>query len=218
MLLKYLITILFLLATSGNAAEFSVVRKYVHPLVVTPSNNQLIMASGSAITIRDGYVLTAAHVVQVSASQRIYVGSPVFKRGKVEKIDLINDLALVSTQIHCPCATLTTGAAEIDQRAYGVGYPMFSDYRIQILTVGLIQGMSGNHMISTTSTAPGGSGGALFIQEGEDYRLAGLIKGVAANGIGPSMLQINQLYTWFVFSTPSSVIKKFLDGTPAAIK
>lgn len=220
MSLKHIITfiaLLFLAATS-TAADFSVIRKYVYPIVVTNNNKQTITSSGSAVVVQEGYILTVAHVAP-QKDQTLYVSAAGMKSARLVKIDTANDLALFAADVKCPCAPISNAArVEIDAIAYAVGFPLFLDYRLQILTTGHIQGVRKNDLITTTVTAPGGSGGAIFIKEQNAYRLVGIVKGVAVVDIGPQLMQIGQLQGWFVISTRSTAIRAFLRDSGVVAK
>lgn len=204
--------------TPSNAAEFSVVRQYVYPIVVTTNKTNAVFSTGSGVVIKEGYVVTAAHV-SPALEQTAYVNQGGLKPARVVKVDMLNDLALLAVDVKCPCAPISvTSQVEIDATSYAVGFPLFLDYRLQILTPGLVQGLNNNNLITTTDTAPGGSGGGVFMKEKNTYKLIGMIKGVALLDIGPPVMKIGQLQTWFVISTRSTTIKTFLVGTPAEIK
>lgn len=207
------LALLFAVFTSPLAADFSVIRQYVYPIVVTTDGSQTIVSSGSGIVIRDGYMLTVAHVVQ-KRDQTIFVNDAGLKQARVVKVDPINDLALLAVDVKCPCAQISASKRiEIDSVAYAVGFPLFLNFRLQVLTVGHVQGIRNGDLITTTVTAPGGSGGAIFTKEKTGYRLIGIIKGVAVIDIGPPIMPVEQLQGWFVVSTRSTAIQTFLQST-----
>jgi len=216
MFVRLLFAMLLFAVSSAQAADYSVTRKYVYPVLISDEKTNIV-ASGSGTVIKEGYVLTVAHVVPKS-KQIAYINDNGLKPARVIKVDQVNDLALLAADVKCPCASISTAnKVIIDDPVYAVGFPMFLDYKIQTLTLGTIQGLYGNSIISTTPTAPGGSGGALFGKENGQYKLFGVIKGLAVIDIGPPMFTVGQQQNWFVLSTRATLVRQFLAGTEAAM-
>lgn len=201
-----------LCATFVSAAEFSTVRRYVYPIVTSTDKTNTVVYTGSGVTVADGYVLTVAHILP-NKKESIYVHYKGVKPAEVIRVDAENDLALLRANVACPCAPISVATEfELDQEIHAVGYPLYSSYKLQILTSGTIQGVQGNNMIVTAHTAPGGSGGGIFGLERGQYKLMGIVKGAAAVDIGPQFFTIHQIQSWFVIGTTASVVRQFIRG------
>jgi S1-C subfamily serine protease len=224
MVKRLICAILAVIPILGVAAEHSIVRQYVHPVIITqPSQSdsslQTIIGSGSVVTVAPGYVLTAGHVVPGTSRDQMFV---VYNRKRVRaipvKIDRSRDLALLSVDIACPCAPLATTMPEIDDVVVATGFPLYMTYSLQLLSVGNVQGEYLGNIVTTSTTAPGGSGGGVFFKEKSVYELIGVTVAIGSNPLGPRLMQIEQEYNWLTFSVPVSSIKTFLRGTPAEMK
>lgn len=181
------------------------------------SRPSTVTSSGSAVMIQPGYALTAAHVVPVSSLQSMYL----IEDGKsIEatpvKIDRDRDIALLSLKLGCPCIPLATKAPAVDEQVYTIGYPMYLSYGVEFLTTGTVQGTAGGNLISTATTAPGGSGGAMFVRDGTTFKVGGITVAIATTTVGPTLLGYKNEYNWVAFSVPAPVVRAFLAGTPAA--
>lgn len=210
------------LLTHAHAAEFSVIRTYTYPIIiqrpVTAEGKLIVVSGGTGITLQPDYVITAQHVLPKAPHDRISfaVGGKLMT-GEVVKADEAVDLALVRVPgVKCPCAELITGTELVDQDAWIVGYPMFLVYGTQFVTTGQIQGRHNGKIVATPNTAPGGSGGGLFIKQNGQYKLAGIVVQIAATPQGPPQLNVSQEHTWMTFSVPIETINKFLKGTPVS--
>lgn len=220
---KHLVAVVLAIASFAVApAEFSVIRSYVYPVVVgkeTPNPEiKNIVSSGTGVVVAPGYVLTAAHVVPQSGAMT-YVRTPkAMHTAKVVKIDRNRDLALLSAKVDCPCSPIIKKMPVVDDLVYAVGYPLYLLYNTQIVTMGHIQGTFESDTVSTTHTAPGGSGGGLYSKEDGEYRLAGLAIAIASTPIGPRALHLDQEQNWLMFSVPAPTIREFLKDTPVGVK
>lgn len=224
-MIKALVIVFFMcIFAPVRAAEYSVVRQYVHPILIaqpspTDPSIQMIIGSGSVVIVASGYAITAAHVVPETPKESLFV---IFNNRRYKatpiKIDREKDLALLSVDVSCPCATLATTLPLIDDVIVSTGYPLFTTYRIQLLTIGNVQGMYLNNLVTTTHTAPGGSGGGIFYKEKTGYNLAGITVAIGSNQVGPRVMQIEQEYNWLSFSVPAVDIRTFLRNTPADVK
>jgi hypothetical protein len=137
---------------------------------------------------------------------------------RVVKIDRDVDLALVAaTEIKCPCAPLAT-YVEQDEDAWIVGFPKFLSHRTQFVTTGMIQGMLGGRVVASPTSAPGSSGGGLFVKHDGMYQLAGILVAIHGTPIGPRELGLDQETQWITFSVSATAIKTFLKGTPTEVK
>lgn len=224
-IIRVVVSILLVGAGAVHAAEYSSIRQYVYPVVVsttgsTPSKNEIVIGSGSAVVIQAGYMLTAAHVIPATAADRVYiVRGDQYLRAIPIKIDRNADLALLSVAVTCPCASIAgPERIEIDTPIFSVGFPMYMMYGLQLLTQGHLQGGFMNNMVSTTVTAPGGSGGGLFTKLETQYKLIGITVAIASSPIGPRVMNMEQEHNWVSFSVPSATIRTFLRGTPVKLE
>lgn len=210
---------LLLFCGMASSADFSVIRKYSRPIFVTHTISErstAIVGNGSGIVIAEGYMLTAAHVVDKKTPLKFFTGAADKAITiTVVKSDPTIDIALVtSPDIKCPCASFATSVAQ-DEDAWAVGFPKLMAYRTQFLTSGLIQNYTNNSIVTTALAAPGSSGGGLFVRRDGKYVLAGIIKTIGTNPQGPEALGIEQEYHWMTFAVPANIIQQFLKGTPA---
>lgn len=218
-MVRLFMAIVLACSSLAHAAEFSVVRKYVLPVIVSQQGTQpgleVVVSSGSGVVIASGYMLTAAHVVPDTPRESMYVlaGGRQLK-AKPIKIDRTRDLALLSVAVACPCASISVVAPQIDEQVYSVGFPLYSTYRVQLLSYGLVQGVVQDNLVSTTVTAPGGSGGGLFAKVEDEYQLVGVTVAIASASLGPRVMNLEQEYNWLSFSVPVEVIRNFLRNTP----
>ena len=203
-----------------QAAEFSVIRQYAYPLIIMNSNNSQHIASpvgsGTMVMISDGYALTAGHVVPTSSNNVMVaiVGDKIVKVVPV-KIDRVQDIALLSVQIQCPCAPLASRAPQLDDTVHMVGHPLTLSYGVQFVTSGTFQGYFNGVAVTTTLTAPGGSGGGVFMKQNGAYVLTGLTIAIGSDGSDKSLLSNTTQYDWVVFSVTTLKIVEFLKGTNA---
>lgn len=211
--------LLMFAALTVSAAPFSVIRQYVHPIVVTnpsaQSGLELVVSSGSGVVIAQGYMLTAAHVVpETSKESMVILINGRQLRAKPIKIDRGRDLALLSLSVNCPCAKIALTSPPQDEQVFSVGFPLYATYKVQLLSQGLVQGVVQDNIVTTTVTAPGGSGGGLFYETSTGYELVGITVAIASTALGPRVMNIEQEYNWLSFSVPVEVIRNFLRNTP----
>lgn len=216
---RLLVALLLAGSTYVQAAEYSSVRKYVYPIIVSQLSAQpgleVVVSSGSGVSIANGYMVTAAHVVPDTPKESMYVlANGRQLKAKPIKIDRVRDLALLSVPVPCPCAPISIVTPPVDEQVYSVGFPLYSTYRVQLLSSGLIQGIVQDNIVSTTVTAPGGSGGGLFAKIGDEYQLVGVTVAIASASLGPRVMNLEQEYNWLSFSVPVEVIRSFLRNTP----
>jgi S1-C subfamily serine protease len=204
------------------SADFSIIRKYSRPILVTltlDERTSAMVGNGSGIAIAEGYLLSVAHVVEKPPNHKLVtsVGTKAVEL-RVVKVDPKTDLALLaSPDIKCPCATLTSDVVQ-DEDAWTVGFPKYGTFQTQFVTTGLIQNYVHGSIIATPNAAPGSSGGGLFVKRDKQYLLGGIVKAIGHAPNGPVALNIGQEYQWITISAPGDVIKAFLKGTPAEIK
>ena len=210
---------LMLVSAVSQAADFSVIRQYVFPIMVVSEidkkkNEAAIVSTGSVVILSPRYALTAAHVLDNKHKAIFIVKDRPIKINMV-KVDKEKDLALVEGDFGCPCATIGDVAPGLDQEIVIVGYPLYTSYGVQMVTRGHVQGLHMKRLITTAETTFGGSGGGLFTKQGNTYVLVGIVEGVGASPIGPPIVQLQQQHNWISFSVPVDAIREFVRGTPA---
>jgi len=155
-------------------------------VVIIISGNPDVESSCSAVVISPNVALTAAHCMVIP--------EPVLRREGSEGRPVVSystypdkDVAvLVVPGIGCPCATQAPTAAEIDEVAYAIGYPLGIG---NVLTVGHIQGRVVNpaenveYLVATCSVAPGNSGGGLFVVRDNKAYLVGIVVATTIYGM-----------------------------------
>lgn len=200
-------------------ADFSIIRQYVVPLISampTVHKGELdpnkIRAAGSGVIVAPGFILTANHVLP-HRGMEIFAESPtgIIKLGTVVASDPVRELGLIKADVSCPCAPIAKTELPIDSDVYTVGYPMWSMYAMQFVTVGHAQGPYGIYNVMTANTISGGSGGGTFGKEDGVYKLGGITSSIAAIAIGPRELTVQQDLTWISNSISIGVVKRFLD-------
>ena len=160
---------------------------------------------GSGTLIAENRVLTAAHVVDGDVN--VVIG-PKKIPAKVIKIDIENDLALLETQMDCPCVPIAFRAPQIDDQITVVGFPMFEAANVQMATHGRVQGTpEPNLMAMDVNIAPGNSGGGVFQNIGGEWYLVGVAVQVVNAGFGYGLL------TYMSRAVNHKTITQFLKGT-----
>lgn len=215
------------------SADFTPARQYVKPIIayyqtdsakdVDKKTGRIIPVqagfSGSGVVIAPGYMLTAAHVMSHSGLDMfVRLSDTEVKFAKAIKVDKDVDLALVRVAVQCPCAPIGSDMPTIDEAVVSIGFPYYLLYETQLATEGRVQGFRGFQVISTATTAPGGSGGGLFGKEDGVWKLNGIVTNIASTPLEGLQGPGRQLHTWFQFSTGTKTIRSFLIGTPAAQK
>lgn len=215
--MKYLVALLLTLCFgAAEGAEFSIVRQYSRVLLMVKSvdGKDIVVGSGSTINISPNLAVTAAHNIPKDGSTTIYVSTGTHgtvAKATVLKIDRSVDLALISSPgIECPCPSLAEDTI-VDETAWIVGFPKYTRYSTQFVTVGNIQGRWQDHIIATPSAAAGASGGGLFVKRGREFQLAGIVVGI---GVEPQAVGIQDIH-WITMSIPGARIRSFLKGTTA---
>lgn len=213
--------------------EYSIVRDYVSLFFIAiPMTEQELKAqkeagsdadenlaaTGSLVVISPHYALTAAHMFTTPYKDVRY-GSIRGKDEKGEDRDITvklvkkddkTDLALVTADFGCPCVSVATRTPTVDQTAYAVGFPLYAQYELQMLSIGLVQGFTNGFLVTTTTMAPGASGGGTFVKQDNKYVLVGIISAIGQVQIGPMVLKIQQLMYWITFSASAETIQGFL--------
>lgn len=205
--------------------DVSVIRDYVSPIIVGEKSSvsgatTKSIGSGSLIVISPTLAISALHVVEnehdeVGTKKEFIVlrnGQPI--PAQVLKKSKDADIALLKGNFQCPCADLGKVEPGVDEEVIAVGYPLYSLYKVQFLTRGNVQGTYNptGLLVSTTTTAPGGSGGGLFSKQDGKYKLVGVVVAIGALPSGHGLLQTEQMQNWITFSVPLSSINNLLNG------
>jgi S1-C subfamily serine protease len=131
--------------------------------------------NGSGVMVAPFLMLTAAHVV--GDGKNITVGPKQYPAKLVHK-DEKNDIALLHVAIVCPCAPFALPPKQ-DDTVLVVGFPVNHNIGIQIATEGRIQGLKENRLQLSAQAVGGNSGGGVFVMQGGEWRLAGILVEVA---------------------------------------
>ena len=131
--------------------------------------------NGSGVMVAPFLMLTAAHVV--GDGKDITVGPKAYPAKLVHK-DEKNDIALLHVAIVCPCAPFALPPKQ-DDTVLVVGFPVNHNIGIQIATEGRIQGLKENRLQLSAQAVGGNSGGGVFVMQGGEWRLAGILVEVA---------------------------------------
>lgn len=204
--------------TNAFGSKYSQMRDVVVPIIVTevsdadkgPSKESLT-GSGSGVVIGPTYILTAAHLIDTNGTYKLYrfISQSSLNSLKIIKIDRKLDLMLLSSNaVKCPCATFSRIPPNIDDNVYTVGFPIFTKYWTQIVSPGIMQGSIDEKFVTSNVSAPGSSGGALFIEENNSYRWVGIIDEIG--------LYDGQMQNWMTFSITNNSIVEFLKDTTAS--
>jgi hypothetical protein len=86
------------------------------------------------------------------------------------------DVVLLSTEADCPCVPVGKTQPVVDTKIVSVGFPRYSDLRVQVIEEGRVQGYGAEWMVTTTAVIPGKSGGGIF-QQGKtgEWELVGVM-------------------------------------------
>jgi len=199
---RLLLTLCLLISTVGvSAQDFSKERSYVHQI-------QIQTASGSGVSIADGYLITSAHVVLAIPKGSIVIDN--YARARVVKIDPFGDLALLyAPDIHCPCAPLADGIPSIDEELVGVGYPLYQLVEVQLATEGRFQGLNKNEqMVTTVDITFGNSGGGMFTKK--DSKLVAIVNSIIGIPQGPPNFNISDMHHYIAIGVSVLKVRSFI--------
>jgi S1-C subfamily serine protease len=150
---------------------------------------------GSGVIYRaDGYILSAAHVVDGAEQVRVLTAEGRRFDGEVLGADPASDVAVIKVDASgLPAATLATGAeVEVGQLAVAIGSPFGLE---QTVTAGIVSavhrtvvspdGTSVRDMIQTDAPInPGNSGGALADRRGRVIGINDAIRSTSGGNVG----------------------------------
>ena len=183
-----------------EANSFDTPRSSVHMVAASDQS------TGTMVVIAPGLALTARHVAE-HEDLATTDGIPL----KVVKMSDTADLALVSGNFGCPCTPLKEEPLSIDEKVVVIGYPLGA---AQLATEGRIQDLVMNSIISSAPVAPGNSGGGLFVWDGYQWKLAGILIGIAAIPFNPWEPGPAGMVTHLNISVSGLTIKEFLRDVP----
>lgn len=213
-----LLSILFFLIPTtvvGQSNNVSTLREYVSPVLIMgqrDGGDKVLNITGSTVVISTTLALTAYHIVEEPSTVEIIIERHNKKiPATVIRVDKEKDLALLEGQFECPCVPISRQPMELDDEVVAVGYPLYSRYRLQLLSRGYVQDLDVyGHVATTTTTAPGGSGGGLFAYQRGRYYLVGIVAAIGTAPIHSQLFEMYQEYNWLTFSVSLSEIEEFL--------
>lgn len=188
------------------------------PEVVTPrvstfaqlrqATYQLIGDEGScsAVLIAPEKALTAAHCDQTNLKIN---GKSAILIKKNETADL---MLLFVDNLECPCVPIASSFPALDTFVATIGYPLglgqvLTEGRVQDLTIDVPE--AAHVFLITSPVVFGNSGGPVFAKENGEYRVVGILSGVAVASLGG----FPNLVTHLAFAVRTDVIQGFLkDG------
>ena len=191
-----------LASTTGMRPPPITVRTCADPPPSLPSGLELALATavfvevpdgtGSGVAISpDGWILTAAHVVNGQDDVKVHVRNGTSVRARVVALDNRQDVALLRAEgDHWACLSFTPAPAEVGTELYAIGSP-FGEALDFSVSKGIVSGArrSGDIRFLQTDASlnPGNSGGPLVDLEGHllaivSWKVAG--EGVEGLGFG----------------------------------
>jgi len=161
--------------------------------------------SGSAVAIRAGTAVVAAHVVVDGIEDMTIKG---YEAESIEYVDFSDkvDLAIVSVPgLLCPCAELARTSPFYLEEVLSVGYPL--GMGIKVTTEGRYQGdLNDERHLFTAPGIFGNSGGGIFNEEGA---LVAILTGGAFYRI-PGAPHLPAAVPHLAFATPIKSVKEVL--------
>lgn len=137
------------------------------------SDDGQIKSQGSGFLVSDGRIVTNEHVVR-GGSLLIDLGTARIP-AIVERVDLINDLAIVrpSAELSARVITLASALPTPGTAIYALGNPVGLERSISTGIVSAIRNLNGRQLIQITSPiSPGSSGGPIINSNGETVGVA----------------------------------------------
>lgn len=143
------------------------------------------LGGGSGVMIAPHLMLTASHVVsEVKDGMTLYVGADEVP-AKVLRNDPEKDIALLQVAMDCPCAEMSKDNPVADDEVVAIGFPMYGIVGLRVTTHGIASGVNKDgKLVYTAPTAPGNSGGGVFVHRFWGWRLAGVVQGIVAMNMG----------------------------------
>ena len=196
-------SLFFLVSSQINAQQSDIATRIYSQasksvvLIVTRSGSDLV-AQGTGFLVADGKVITNEHVVR-SGSPFIDVGGARIP-AKVEAVDAVNDLAVLTTaaEMSAEPLTLAVNTPPPGTNVYTIGNPQGLEKSISTGVVAGVREASGRQLIQiTTPISPGSSGGPVLDSTG------------AVIGVTVGSLTEGQNLN---FAVPASAVRQLLVG------
>lgn len=170
--LATLLTLVLFLGTTAVAAPTSEARSVVH-LLLGPSGS-----SCSAVAIAPGKALTAKHCAGMDGWT---VNGLEVALAYLHPVEDVAELDVPG--LECPCAVVSARRPAMDEHLVAVGYP-FGQFLLASLGdyQGTTEHQGGRFGIATVHANPGMSGGGVFLVEGGNVFLVGILSGMAPTG------------------------------------
>lgn len=129
---------------------------------------------GSGVLIsRNGYILTAGHLVKKNGDAAVYLNSGDTVLGHVVRMDVMRDIALVKIPGNShPCLKMSDALAPIGSRIFSIGFLPQRNARF-IVGEGIIRAhpfieeKKATYLQTSLDLKPGSSGGPLLNRQGE---------------------------------------------------
>jgi S1-C subfamily serine protease len=166
--------------------------------------------SGSSVLIsRDGYLITAEHVIAGCASLNAVSIGPVIAMGH----DKLSDLALLKSnaKITAEPLPLSMTAVRLGEEVIAIGYPLQGILAGLNVTIGIVNDLPNNSTrleFTAPAVQPGNSGGALLDRKG---RLVGIMSYKRTFGSGVFAVRREVIQT---FLSAQSVKPVLVDSEP----
>jgi serine protease Do len=200
---------------SSPAAEVGF-RECTRAAVTMPEASQAILSStvliesgdalgSGSILSTDGFVLTAAHVIEPGAPLHVQLSSGPIYEAQLIRRDLKRDVALVQAKgtTFKQCLPLRQDAINVGEEVYAIGSPLSKELSFS-LTRGIVSGfrtIDGVPLVQTdASVNPGNSGGPLVDKKGRllavvDFKITGqVVQGLAFAVTVPAALEALHLH------------------------
>ena len=191
-------------------------RECTRPAVTMPEASQAILSStvliesgdglgSGSILSTDGFVLTAAHVIEPGAPLHVQLSSGPIYEAQLIRRDLKRDVALVQAKgtTFKQCLPLRQDAINVGEEVYAIGSPLSKELSFS-LTRGIVSGfrtIDGVPLVQTdASVNPGNSGGPLVDKKGRllavvDFKITGqVVQGLAFAVSVPAALEALHLH------------------------
>lgn len=171
------VAIIAIAVFSSCALPLSLVHA-AEPDLSAPRAQVKVLTSGSgfcsAVVIAPGALLSAGHCAS-GESKWMVNGKPVTNIRYVSDGGG-KDIALMAADVSCPCAKFADFPPNLDEPVAVVGFPMYRTVKTQI--VYRARSMGPDHedaLLLDILTAPGNSGGGVYVYRDGEWQLAGVL-------------------------------------------
>lgn len=174
--------------------------------VVTSDAAGRAIATGSAVVVGPGVLVTNCHVLKGAAGVALRSGDRTVA-ARLLHADTERDLCELSAPVGASAAPLAPGPAQIGQRVYTIGSPRGLD---ATLSDGLVSGLRRDaagtlvYIQISAPISPGSSGGGLFDEEGR-------LLGITSAGVAGDAQNLN-------FARPAAQIPEIPARSAAALQ